>query len=192
MAAGLSPHATAQDAGRRRAGAREHPHPTSRTVSLTAAFPAALTFCILAGFVFRLLLIDRFPLRADEAIYGFWARHGREVDWLFLQVWPDKPPLFIAALALAFDAWGATPAGARFLNIAGSVLTIPVVAVTARRWWGPLAGMVAALAMSASPFAISFAPTVYTDPLLVLAGSLALCAAAFGRPFWAGLWLGAA
>ncbi len=161
-------------------------------MSLTAAFPAVLTFCILAGFGFRLLLIDRFPLRADEAIYGFWARYGRAVDWLFLQVWPDKPPLFIAALALAFDAWGATPAAARFLNIAGSALTIPVVAVTARRWWGPLAGMVAALTMSVSPFAISFAPTVYTDPLLVLAGSLALCAAACGRPFWAGLWLGAA
>ena len=74
MAAGLSPHAAPRDDGRLRTGAREHPHPTSRTVSLTAAFPAVLAGCILAGFVFRLLLIDRFPLRADEAIYGFWAR----------------------------------------------------------------------------------------------------------------------
>lgn len=52
--------------------------------------------------------------------------------------------------------------------------------------------MATALAMTLSPFAISFAPTVYTDPLLTLAGSLALCAATFGRRFWAGLWLGAA
>ncbi len=156
------------------------------------AFPMVLTAAVLAGFVLRLLLLDRFPLREDEAIYAFWARYGREVDWRFLQVWPDKPPIFIAALALAFEAWGASPAAARFVNIAASVLTIPVIAVTARRWWGPGAGMAAALALTFSPFAISFAPTVYTDPLLVLAGSLAFCAAAFGRPFWAGLWLGAA
>jgi len=156
------------------------------------AFPAVLTAAVLTGFVLRLLLLDRFPLREDEAIYAFWARYGREVDWRFLQVWPDKPPLFIATLALAFEAWGASPAAARFVNIAASILTIPVVAVTARRWWGPLAGMAAALALTFSPFAVSFAPTVYTDPLLVLAGSLALCAATYGHPFWAGLWLGAA
>jgi hypothetical protein len=52
--------------------------------------------------------------------------------------------------------------------------------------------MAAALALTLSPFAIGFAPTVYTDPLLVLTGSLALCAAAYHRPFWAGLWLAAA
>ena len=164
----------------------------ARATRLASVFPVLLTATVLAGFVLRLLLIDRFPLREDEAIYAFWARYGREVDWLFLQVWPDKPPLFIVALALAFESWGASPAAARFVNIAASLLTIAVVAATARRWWGPLAGIAAALVLALSPFAISFAPTVYTDPLLVLAGSLALCAAAFGRPFWAGLWLAAA
>ena len=59
-------------------------------------------------------------------------------------------------------------------------------------WWGRTAGVVAALLAALNPFAISFAPTVYTDALLVLAGSLALALAARGRAFWAGCWLGVA
>jgi hypothetical protein len=192
VAAGLSSPEAQRRTGQPATQARPQPGVTSRTAHLEMAFPAVLTAAVLAGFVLRLLLLDRFPLREDEAIYAYWARYGREVDWRFLQVWPDKPPLFIAALALAFETWGASPAAARFVNIAASVLTIPVVAVTARRWWGPGAGIAAALALTFSPFAISFASTVYTDPLLVLTGSLALCAAAYRRPFWAGLWLAAA
>ena len=39
---------------------------------------------------------------------------------------------------------------------------------------------------------LSFAPTVYTDPLLVLAGQLAILAALTGRGFGAGFWLAVA
>jgi 4-amino-4-deoxy-L-arabinose transferase-like glycosyltransferase len=46
--------------------------------------------------------------------------------------------------------------------------------------------------MALNPFAVSFAPTAFTDPMLVLFGSLALLLALRARPFWAGLWLGAA
>ena len=46
--------------------------------------------------------------------------------------------------------------------------------------------------MALSPFAISFSPTAFVDPVLVLAGSLALCMTVFARPLSAGLWLGAA
>ena len=146
----------------------------------------------LAGFALRLPLLDRFPFREDEAIYSYWALHGWHTDPLFLNVWPDKPPVFIWTLSLAFQALGATPAAARALNVLFSTLTIPVVAVTARRWWGDVAGVAAASLLAFNPFAISFAPTVFTDSLLVLAGSLALCLAARRRFFWAGVWLGVA
>jgi hypothetical protein len=155
-----------------------------------------LILLILSGFALRLPLLHRFPLREDEAIYGYWALHAWYVDPLFLQVWPDKPPVFLWLLSLAFQLWGHAPdtgpAAARMVSILASTLTIPVLAVTARRWWGEAAGIVAAVVVALSPFAISFAPTAYTDSVLVLAGSLSLALAAHRRWFWSGLWLGVA
>ena len=81
---------------------------------------------------------------------------------------------------------------ARWINIIAGTLTIPVLAVCARRWWGQGAALVAALLAALSPFAVSFAPTAFTDPLLVLAGSLALALAVHRRWFWSGFWLGIA
>ena len=151
-----------------------------------------LLLITLVGYALRLPLLDRFPFREDEAIYSYWALHGWLHDPLFLTVWPDKPPLFLWLLGVAYAFFGVEPASGRWLNIAAATLTIPIVAVTARRLWGDRAGLVTALLMALSPFAISFSPTVFVDPVLVLAGSLALCAAVFARPLAAGFWLGAA
>lgn len=160
----------------------------------TTLFLAAIT---LLGFGLRLTLLNSHPFREDEAIYSFWARHAWPGDPLFLTVWPDKPPLFIWLLAIAFRIFGPVEASARWLNIAASTLTIPVVAVTARTLWSRAAwreqvALLAGLAMALNPFAISFAPTAFTDPMLVFFGSLALLMALRTRLFWAGLWLGAA
>ena len=85
-----------------------------------------------------------------------------------------------------------------------STVTIPIVATIAMNLWGRAAGLVAALTLALNPFAISFAPTAFTDPLLVLAGMLAIqssvsipaCARLSRqeclRYFAAGLWLGIA
>ncbi|MBK8048864.1 MAG: glycosyltransferase family 39 protein [Anaerolineales bacterium] len=160
--------------------------------SIKVAYRPLLAAITLAGFFLRLQLLDRFPFREDEAIYGYWALHGWRVDPWFLTVWPDKPPLFIWLLGSAFQLWGAVPAAAQFLNIAASTLTIAVVAATARRWWGPLAGLTAGALLMLNPFAISFAATAYTDSTLVLAGALSLACVAGRRPILAGLWLGVA
>ncbi len=160
--------------------------------------PASLLLLLLtlAGFALRLPLLHRFPLREDEAIYGYWALHAWYVDPLFLHVWPDKPPLFLWLLSLALQIWGHTPAtvqaAARLGSIFAATLTIPVLAATARRWWGDAAAVAAAALAAANPFAVSFAPTALTDPLLLLTGSLALAFIVRGRWFWSGFWLGAA
>ena len=150
----------------------------------------------LGGFALRLPLLMRFPLREDEAIYGYWALHAWYVDPLFMHVWPDKPPIFLWLLSAALQLWGHGPetagAAARWVNILAGTLTIPVLAACARRWWGAGAALAAALVAALSPFAISFAPTAFTDPVLVLAGSLALTLAARRRWFWSGFWLGVA
>jgi len=146
------------------------------------------TIAIVLGFALRLILIDSYPLREDEALYGFWARHFWHEDPLFLTVWPDKPPIFIWLLSFTFQLLQPDPASARFLNIIISTLTIPVIGATARIAWSKQAGLIATIAYALNPFA----PTVFTDPLLVLAGSMALLLTLRARLFWAGIWLGIA
>ena len=167
----------------------------SRPFSLTQTQTLRLTLVVLTvgGFALRLGLLAAFPLREDEAIYAVWARRWLDGDFLFLHTWPDKPPLFIWLLAGLFGLAGPSAAVGRWLNIAAGTLTIPVAAVAARRLWAsPRAGVVAALLVACSPFAISFSPTLYTDPLLVLFGCAAVAAALSTRPGWAGALLAAA
>jgi 4-amino-4-deoxy-L-arabinose transferase-like glycosyltransferase len=152
----------------------------------------AVLAATLVGAALRLPLVGRFPLREDEAIYAYWALHGAHVDPLFLTVWPDKPPLFIWLLAAAFQLGGATPETARLVNVVLSAAAIPLVALAAYRWWGRAAAVAAAVALALNPFAISFGPTAYTDPLLVCAGAGAVALVAWRRFFWAGVLLGAA
>jgi 4-amino-4-deoxy-L-arabinose transferase-like glycosyltransferase len=142
--------------------------------------------------ILRIALLNRFPFREDEALYSFWARHTWPADPLFLQVWPDKPPLFIWLLAVVFRFFGASQVSARWLNIMLSVATIPVVAASAQQLWGRRVALITALTFALNPFAISFAATAYTDPLLVLAGLLAYLFALRHRAFWAGFWLAVA
>ncbi len=151
-----------------------------------------LCFLLLVGFGLRLIMLDRFRFHQDEALYSYWALHFLHDDPYFLEQWIDKPPLFIWLLAYCFKALGSSEASARLLNIGISILTIPVVAAIARRAWSPTAGVVAATVFALNPFAISYSPTAFTDPLLVLAGICSVYAAQRSRPFLAGLCLGAA
>ena len=151
-----------------------------------------LCILIVVGFGLRLVMLDRFRFHQDEALYSYWALHFLHDDPHFLDQWIDKPPLFIWLLAYCFQALGASEASARLLNIGISILTIPVVAAIARRAWTTVAGVVAATAFALNPFAISYSPTAFTDPLLVLAGVCSLYAAQRSRGVLTGLCLGAA
>lgn len=153
----------------------------------------ALAGLTLAGLALRLPLLARFPLREDEALYSYWALHALHDDPRFLTIWPDKPPIFLWLLGGVFALLGPSAPAGRWLSIAASALTIPLVAAGARRLWGSsAAGLAAGLVYTLNPFALSFAPTVYTDPLLTLWGTLALVMALRRRAGWAGFWLGAA
>lgn len=152
----------------------------------------ALLFVILLGFALRLPLLNRFPFHADEAIYSYWALHWWRADSQFLTVWPDKPPIFLWLLGGTFQLLGVSEASARYLNVALSTLTIPIVGAMAGYLWGRRATLIAALFFALCPFAISFAPTAFTDPLLLLAGNLALLCVLRRRFFWSGLCLGVA
>jgi 4-amino-4-deoxy-L-arabinose transferase-like glycosyltransferase len=156
-----------------------------------AGVAPALLALTLAAFALRLFLLDRFPLREDEAIYAFWARSVARDPW-FLSVWPDKPPLFLWLEAAALALLGPSAAAARWLSIAASTLTVPLAAAAARRLWGPRAALASGALLALNPFAVAFAPTGYTDALLVACGMAAVALAVRGRAFGAGFWLGAA
>ncbi|MCY4081105.1 MAG: glycosyltransferase family 39 protein [Caldilineaceae bacterium] len=161
-------------------------------LSARAGYQRYLCVLMLLGIGLRLVMLDRFRFHQDEALYSYWALRFLHDDPQFLEQWIDKPPLFIWLLAYWFQVFGASEASARLLNIGISILTIPIVATIAKRAWSPAAGLVAATVFALNPFAISYSPTAFTDPLLVLAGVCSLFAAQSSRPFLAGLCLGAA
>ena len=179
----------------------DRPLPSSVSSSRTRTFPLlnqsllamayrpALLTLMLVGFLLRIALLTTFPFREDEAIYSFWALHITRVDPLMLTVWPDKPPVFLWLLGGTFSILGAGEAQARLLNVAASILTVPVLAATARTLWGKKTALLCVLLFALNPFAISFSATAFTDPLLVLFGVLAVHAAVTRRSFWAGVWL---
>jgi hypothetical protein len=145
----------------------------------------------LLGLALRIWQFGWYPLRPDEALYSTWARlvsSGRDV--MLERVAVDKPPFFIYLLARWFDWFGPSDASGRSLNVFISFLTMILVWLLARRLFGPRPGRWALALFALSPFAISFAPTVYTDPLLTLWIVLALLAASWRLGLLAGLALG--
>ncbi|RME83764.1 MAG: hypothetical protein D6775_07300 [Caldilineae bacterium] len=145
------------------------------------------------GWWLRVLSFGRFPLREDEALYAYWARlisSGK--DPMLERVAVDKPPFFIYSLAHLFTAFGPSEAVGRWLNVGCSMLALLLLWLLARRLYGRTTAHLALALYAISPFAISFAPTLYTDPMLVAWLLLALVCAAYGLGLAAGLAAGMA
>src|SRR5690606_12295889 len=94
--------------------------PAWAAARLALPYRLLLTVAALTGFGLGLGLLARFPLREDEAIYGYWALHFLRDDPWFLTVWPDKPPIFVWLLAGAFSFFGPGEASARWVNVAAT------------------------------------------------------------------------
>ncbi|MCO6450142.1 MAG: glycosyltransferase family 39 protein [Caldilineales bacterium] len=145
------------------------------------------------GMALRFASFGRFPLREDEALYGYWARLVQSgLDPMLERVAVDKPPFFIYILANVFDWLGPTIASARLLNEFCSLLSMLFLWMLARRLYGPKTSVIALALFALSPFAIAFAPTLYTDPMLLAWLLLAMLCAAYRFGLGAGLALGMA
>lgn len=113
---------------------------------------------------------------ADEALYAFWARSiysGR--DRFLTDLLVDKPPLTFLFQAISFGLFEPHEWSARLPNTIASILLIPLIAHLAsllwvNRWCGILAAIVVAL----SPYAIQFSGSAYTDPLYVTLATASL------------------
>jgi 4-amino-4-deoxy-L-arabinose transferase-like glycosyltransferase len=141
-----------------------------------------LLICLLA-FALRLgpLFDNRF--HPDEALFSTWSLQiARGENPLLTGVPIDKPPLLIYLNAISFFVFGQSELAARVPNLIASVISVVLV-------WR-LGGWLPPLLLALSPLAISFAPTAFLDPMMVMFGLAALVAASRGRLGWAGILLG--
>jgi 4-amino-4-deoxy-L-arabinose transferase-like glycosyltransferase len=139
------------------------------------------------------LLENRF--HPDEAHYAAFARliaSGPGHGILLSHIVVDKPPLAFYVNAISVAVLGGHEFALRLPSLFFSVISVALVYRLARRLYGPTAGVVAAWAMTLSPFAIQFAITIFVDPLLttlLLAGMVLMLARRTG---WAAVALGLA
>ena len=166
---------------------------------LVGVVACELAACLALGLAMVVLVLAPLgPLSSnrfhgDEAVYSSWGldiASGR--DLLVSSSPVDKPPLFLYIQALSFLLFGPTEVAARLPSLVASLVSAGLIFGLGRSLYGRGVGLLAAWLWAASPFTILFAPTAFTDPLMVawvLAGCLA---AARGRVGWAGILLGLA
>ena len=152
-----------------------------------------LALCLVAlGLRLGPLWANRF--HSDEALYATWALQiasGRDV--LLSSVAPDKPPLLFYTMAAAFASLGRAEVAARLPGLMAGVISVALAwAARPDRSARPVGSIAAATATALSPFAISFSPTAFLDPLMTMFALAALVAALHRRPGWAGAFLGLA
>ena len=155
----------------------------------------ALPFILIAlGLAVRIVpWWANYPLHRDEALYGQWARLiSSGQDPLLLTAWVDKPPLVPYLLAISLQLFGVSELALRLPGMIAGVMTLGVLYACGRRAYGQRTALIAVALLAASPFAILFGPTAFTDPWLALFLAAAVWAALAGRPFWAGLGIGLA
>ncbi|MGQ9501002.1 MAG: ArnT family glycosyltransferase [Anaerolineae bacterium] len=129
----------------------------------------------------------------DEAVYSSWAldiASGRDIMVSGSPV--DKPPLFLYIQALSFLLFGATETAARLPSLTAHVLSTLFVYRLGHRLYRRSVGLLAAFFWAASPFAILFAATAFTDSMMVMFVLAACLAIVEQRGGWAGISLGLA
>jgi 4-amino-4-deoxy-L-arabinose transferase-like glycosyltransferase len=137
-----------------------------------------------------LAMLSAHPMREDEALYAAWALKIAHGDFWLLGVPVDKPPLYLWLLT----AWqlfvGASVPALRLLNISLSMLNAALLVSLARRLTDRCTAWHALAVYASAPFAILFAPTLYTDVLLTTSFLAACLAAVNQRWGWLGFCLG--
>ncbi|MBN1994000.1 MAG: glycosyltransferase family 39 protein [Anaerolineae bacterium] len=167
---------------------RRQPGETTR---LWLAISAGLAMLV-AGLLPLNLLATR-PFHHDEALYATWALEITSGENPFLAQTPiDKPPLFLYTVAGTLWLFGNTETSARLPSLLFTVLTVGLTFWLGHKLYGNYVGGLAAWLVALSPFTILFAPTAFTDPMLVMLVLAACLAAVYVQSLLAGMFLGLA
>jgi hypothetical protein len=135
-----------------------------------AAHPYLLLAMVVAlAAVLRISIVAVNRFHGDEALYCHWGLLIASGKDIFLRhgVIVDKPPVFLYTLALFFRLFGPSETAARLPNIIASLVSILIVYHLALELANRGVALLSALFMALSPFDIQFAPTAFTDPLMV-------------------------
>lgn len=119
--------------------------------------------------ILRISIIAANRFHGDEALYCHWAlliASGKDV-FLRHGLIVDKPPVFLYTLALFFKVLGNTETAARLPNIIASLAGVVIVYQIALLLFDRRVATVGAILLAFSPYDIQFAPTAFTDPLMV-------------------------
>ncbi|HUV74956.1 MAG TPA: glycosyltransferase family 39 protein, partial [Anaerolineae bacterium] len=141
----------------------------SQLASLISRPYLALALIVALAAVLRVSLIAANRFHGDEALYSHWGlliASGKDV-FLRYGVIVDKPPVFLYTLALFFKLFGPTETAARLPNVLASLGSIVVVYHLTLELADRRLALMSALFLALSPFDIQFAPTAFTDPLMV-------------------------
>ncbi len=128
-----------------------------------------LAMVVALAALLRVSLIASNRFHGDEALYAHWGLLIASGKDIFLRqgVVVDKPPVFLYTLAIFFRLFGPTETAARLPNIIASLASIVVLYHFVAELADRRAALLSALLLTLSPFDIQFAPTAFTDPLMV-------------------------
>jgi hypothetical protein len=136
-----------------------------------------------------LIAVNRF--HGDEALYSHWGLLVASGKDIFLKnVIVDKPPVFLYTLAFFFRVFGPTETAARLPNVMASLVSIVVLYEIALEIFDRRVATMSALFLALSPFDIQFAPTAFTDPLMVTLALVSCLLALKSRYLAAGVAMG--
>jgi 4-amino-4-deoxy-L-arabinose transferase-like glycosyltransferase len=149
---------------------------STRRVS-TIVSPGVLACAAIVGFyvVLRLLLVWRFPPFLDEALYSLWAIQAFEDrQYLFISLAEGKEPL-LTWLGLGWMSLGVEPLTAlRLVSVASGLVTMVMVGLIARRFWGDRVALAAAAMYAVIPFFVVHDAIGIMEPLVTAAAMSAL------------------
>jgi 4-amino-4-deoxy-L-arabinose transferase-like glycosyltransferase len=147
----------------------------------------------LVGALLRLPPLWAHRFHEDEALYASWGLLiSTHRDIMLARIPVDKPPLFLYILAHFFTRFGVSEPVARLPGLLAGILSIPLLYLLASRLYEAQTAGVATALFAASPMAILFSPTAFTDPVMLFFGIAASAGAALGSWALAGLGVGLA
>jgi predicted membrane-bound dolichyl-phosphate-mannose-protein mannosyltransferase len=153
-----------------------------------------LALVVTLAAVLRVSLIATNRFHGDEALYSHWGLLIASGEDLFLRqgVIVDKPPVFLYTLALFFKVFGPTEIAARLPNVISSLASMVIVYHIALTLSNRRVALLSAVFIAFSPFDAQFAPTAFTDPLMVFLALVSFLLALKQRHLWAGVTIGLA
>jgi len=160
-----------------------------------AARPHLVLWLVIAlAAILRISLIATNRFHGDEALYSHWGLLIASGKDIFLRhgVIVDKPPVFLYTLALFFKVFGPSETAARLPNILSSLVSMVLVYHIALIVTNHRVALLSVVFVALSPFDVQFAPTAFTDPMMVCLSLASFLLALKSRHLPAGLAMGLA